>query len=120
MTPEKATFFEVIMTLIDMKIWISRENVLIIPPAGVHLGPEKHHLFCSVPQMITTQKQLIENADAVQEKIAQVQREGTLFVCLTGALCEQRLCLLIGICVGLFNISKTCFAPGANMKLFNK
>lgn len=27
--------------------------------------------------MITTQKQLIENADTLQEKIAQVQREGT-------------------------------------------
>lgn len=32
--------------------------------------------------MITTQKQLIENADAVQEKIAQVQREGTIRVSL--------------------------------------
>lgn len=71
--------------------------------------------------MITTQKQLIENADAVQEKIAQVQREGALFIGLTGALCKQCLCLLIGICVGLLNISKTCLAPSVNMKqLFNK
>lgn len=28
--------------------------------------------------MIAAQKQLIENADAVQERIAQVQREGTV------------------------------------------
>lgn len=33
-------------------------------------------------QMIAAQKQLIENADAVQERIAQVQREGK--VCRDG------------------------------------
>lgn len=32
--------------------------------------------------MITTQKQLIESADTVQEKIAQVQREGLVIIWL--------------------------------------
>lgn len=52
----------------------------IIPPAGVHLSSENRS-FCPVLQMIATQKQLIENADAVQDKIAQVQREGMLIIC---------------------------------------
>ena len=34
----------------------------------------------SCVQMIAAQKQLIENADSVQERIAQVQREGTVTV----------------------------------------
>lgn len=60
------------------------------------------HLFCRALQMITTQKQLIENADAVQEKIAQVQREGAISVCLTCTRCNQGLCpTLMSICVGL-------------------
>lgn len=68
--------------------------------------------------MISTQKQLIENADAVQEKIAQVQREGMLLICLTGTLSKQRLYVLIVICVGMFSISETCFCPSVNIKQF--
>lgn len=64
--------------------------------------------------MITTQKQLIENADAVQEKIAQVQREGMLIICLTGTLSK----VLIINCVGLFSISETCLVPSVNLEQF--
>lgn len=88
------------------------------PPCWAPAQPWKTHLFCHVLQMISTQKQLIENADAVQEKIAQVQREGRLFICLTGALSKQRLYVLIIICVGMFSISETCFCPSVNIKQF--
>lgn len=44
-------------------------------PAWLRGISETQTFFLSV-QMIAAQKQLIENADAVQERIAQVQREG--------------------------------------------
>lgn len=71
--------------------------------------------------MITTQKQLIENADAVQEKIAQVQREGMLFIYLTFHFPNSVCVLLIRFFVGLFNSSETCLVPSVDMKqLFDK
>lgn len=43
----------------------------------VFVGAEKlRQAFSLCAQMIAAQKQLIESADAVQERIAQVQREG--------------------------------------------
>lgn len=68
--------------------------------------------------MITTQKQLIENADAVQEKIAQVQREGTLFICSRGTRSKQCLYVGITVCAGLFSVSDTSLVSTVNMKQF--
>uniref|UniRef100_H2USZ3 Phosphoinositide phospholipase C n=1 Tax=Takifugu rubripes TaxID=31033 RepID=H2USZ3_TAKRU len=45
----------------------------------VNLAEPTRKFVTAYNTMITTQKQLIENADAVQEKIAQVQREGMDF-----------------------------------------
>lgn len=80
------------------------------PKAGKHPWHThiffKTHLFCGALQMITTQKQLIENADAVQEKIAQVQREGTIRVSV------PRLCLFV-FCI--WNISEAYLVFSLNL-----
>lgn len=115
--PWESDFFEVRMALIDWKLDF-QGKCDYYPPCWGPPQPWKTHLFCPVLQMITTQKQLIENADAVQEKIAQVQREGMLFICWTGTLSKQCLYVSIIICVGLFSISEACLVPSVNMKQF--
>uniref|UniRef100_H3BZL2 Phosphoinositide phospholipase C n=1 Tax=Tetraodon nigroviridis TaxID=99883 RepID=H3BZL2_TETNG len=57
---------------------VLREGYPFLEPL-VNLAEVTRKLVTAYNTMITTQKQLIENADAVQEKIAQVQREGMDF-----------------------------------------
>nr|XP_046259083.1 inactive phospholipase C-like protein 1 [Scatophagus argus] len=57
---------------------VLREGYPCLEPL-VNLSEQTRKLLAAYDTMISAQKQLIENADAVQERIAQVQREGMDF-----------------------------------------